>query len=332
MQRRESDETSGGERFRLLMLGGLTLLRPDGTEDPGLVARGRKLVLLAYLALSRRALARDQLATFLWGHRDDERARHSLRDALSVLRQVLGATIPRGRDVIGLAADAPLDVDVLELRAAARAGDHSAVVALYRGPFLDGVHIGDASEVEHWISEERRATERLFVAACAVECPRLAEANDWDGSAELARRWLAADPTDPAALVYYIRAIAAADTPAALRLANAEYQRHTALLAREYDEAPGATVLALHAELSDRLARAREPIIVEHNAAISSPAEVPGAPETRRLTPRVSRPIIAAAAVTVIALVLLPFMRRARPADAGTDSAQLVVAGIESPS
>jgi DNA-binding SARP family transcriptional activator/tetratricopeptide (TPR) repeat protein len=322
------------------MLGELTLLRPDGTEDPLLVARGRKLVLLSYLALSRRPIARDRLATFLWGHRDDERARHSLRDALSVLRQSLGAMIPRGREVIALPADAPLDVDVIELRAAAKAGDHSAVVELYRGPFLEGVHLTDASEVEDWIAEERLSTERLFLAACAAECPRLADASDWDSCAIVSQRWLAADPTDSAAFVWRLRALAAPDSPTALRGAISEYQRHTALLAREFDASPPKAAQELCAELSDRLARTHEPADVElkvvnsastDSRPISAPAPpARGQPRQRML--RAAWPTIAIAGGVFLALAITAFLVRADRGPPVPGSADLVVAGIESPS
>ena len=199
-------------------------------------------------------MARDRLATFLWGHRDDERARHSLRDALSVLRQTLGTAIPLRLEMVALAHGAPLDVDVLELRAAARAGDHARVVALYRGPFLDGVHAGDAREVEDWISEERQSAEGIFVAACAPECARLAAAGESEACAALTRRWLDADPTDEPALVMRLTALAAPDTRAALRTAIVEYERHSSLLEREYEETPPAAAHALKVELATRLA------------------------------------------------------------------------------
>jgi DNA-binding SARP family transcriptional activator/tetratricopeptide (TPR) repeat protein len=351
MHRREaenrSDPTSTADdrkpspaRFRLSMLGGLTLVRPDGTEDPSLVSSGRKLVLLSYLALSRRPIARDRLATFLWGHRDDERARHSLRDALSVLRQSLGDMIPRGRESVALSTDAPLDVDVLELRAAAHAGDHPSVVTLYRGPFLDGVHISDASEVEDWISQERRSIERLFVTSCAAECRRLADAHDWDACDAVARRWLAADPTDAAAFVSRLRAMSAPNTPAALRGAVAEYQRHVGLLAEEFDETPPAAAQALSLELSDRLARAREPAMVEQGTRATPTTEAPRAAapmdsltssEVPLKARHASRRTVAAAGAALLLLPVILLALRSRRHETAVEGT-VMVAAIESPS
>ena len=330
-----------GPRFRLVLLGGLALRRSDGSEEPSLGVRGRKLVLLAYLALARRPVARDRLATFLWGDRDDERARHSLRDALSALRQVLGPAIPSRTEAVALAPGAPIDVDVIELRAAARTGDHARIIELYRGPFLDGVHVGDAPEVEDWIAEERRATERLFLAAAAAECPRLAAALRWDECAALARRWLDTDPADGPALVWRLRGLAAPSTPSALRGALAEYQRHAALLAHELDEVPEPAAQSFVAELSVRLTEAVRTVVAPTIEQLAPTVETPppdlppaAAAATGRIERRwilAPRPMLAAAvACTFVLLALaLAFVRRD---SVGVEPAELVIAGIESPS
>ena len=320
---------TGGTRFELRLLGGLTLLRPDGSEDPTLAPRGRKLVLLAYLALARRPVGRDQLATFLWGHRDDERARHSLRDALSVLRQILSTAIPPRRELIALATDAPLDVDLVELQAAARAGDNARVVALYRGAFLDGVHVGDAHEVADWIAEERSAAERLFVTACAAECTRLAHAKEWEGCASVSRRWLDSAPLDASALEWRIQALAAPNTPAALREAIAEYHRHAAVLANRYDETPAAAARTVNDSLSARLAEVpAPPVAVDEQGAVPASAYRPDTPEPARPSRRKALAATAAMLLLLATAAVLLF----RPPANSSGSADLLVAGIESPS
>ena len=332
---------SAGPRFRLQMLGGLTLVRPDGDEKPRLALSGRKLVILGYVALARRPISRDALATFLWGHRDDERARHSLRDALSTLRQVTGPMIPRGRGQIALSPDAALDVDVVELREAARTANHARVVELYRGPFLDGVQVSDASEAEDWIAEQRHAIARLFAASCAAECTRLAAAGQWEACAALAQRWLEAEPADSSALVSRLRAIAGLGTVAALSEAIAEYERHTVVFRRDYDEGPPPAAVALRAELGDRLAHLVEFVAVDESAvstvperespsparpAVSPPARRPA----RRSSFRLSRFVMAAVAGLVLVAVSLAAYVRFSVKTA--DEPQLIIAGIESPS
>src|SRR5512132_1568942 len=119
--------------FQLITLGRLALASPDGTEDDALNKRRRKLAVLAVLAMERRPMARDRLVEMFWGDQPEERARHSLSDALSHLRRLLGRdTITLSRTEIALSGTAPLVVDALELTDAASARDHGRVIASYR--------------------------------------------------------------------------------------------------------------------------------------------------------------------------------------------------------
>src|SRR5690348_15567233 len=77
------------KHFRLLTLGRFALVSASGDEE-SLSRRRRKLALLCVLALASRPYSRDVLADLFWGEEDDERARHSLSDALSHLRRLLG--------------------------------------------------------------------------------------------------------------------------------------------------------------------------------------------------------------------------------------------------
>src|SRR6187551_1035663 len=106
------------KHFRLVTLGRLALCSVDGRADRELNelnARRRKVALLALLALRRRPVSRDTLLEMFWGGQDETRARHSLSDAVSHLRRVLGRdAILATRSELSLAADIPLIVDALE--------------------------------------------------------------------------------------------------------------------------------------------------------------------------------------------------------------------------
>src|SRR5919199_4297074 len=82
--------TVRGNDFRLITLGRIALVDPRGEEDATLSKRRLKLALLVVLALARRPLSRDYLIEMFWGEQDEERARHSLSDALSHLRRGVG--------------------------------------------------------------------------------------------------------------------------------------------------------------------------------------------------------------------------------------------------
>lgn len=80
-------------RYRINLLGGLELLRPDGRK---LVGLGRKhMALVAYLAAEPGGASRAELAALLWPGKPDARARHNLRMAISALRRSFGADFER---------------------------------------------------------------------------------------------------------------------------------------------------------------------------------------------------------------------------------------------
>lgn len=229
---------------RLLTLGTLALV--DGA--PGAPALGpRKLALLAYLALANRPLKRDHLAEVFWGDRDDVRARHSLREALSALRRALGhELIARGGDVVALAEPAALVIDARELRAASAARDFSLVLALHAAPFLEGVHVSGASSAfEQWLATERTDLERLFTEACAAEYSRSRALGDWTACAAIAGRWLASSPLDSRAARALLRSHAAPGTREALGQTLDAYARLKTQLESNFGLTPDASVTRL---------------------------------------------------------------------------------------
>ena len=186
--------------FQLVTLGTLRLLTPEGTEEPSLATRRLKLAVLTLLAVSGRPMSRDRLVDLFWGEHPEERAKHSLSDALSHLRRVLGPQAITARQAeVGLAESLPLVVDLRALATAATAGDWPTVIALYQGPFLDGVHIGGSADWEHWVHAQRAGAARLFETACRAEAERLEAVEDWPALAALADRWVAECRDDPLA-------------------------------------------------------------------------------------------------------------------------------------
>src|SRR5574338_49676 len=97
-----------GPTFSLTTLGALRLA---GTSGPVLSGRRKELALLTYIARrSPRAVPRDELAALLWGERDEDRARQSLRHALHQLRRALESAIEITNEHVRVAGDA-IDVD-----------------------------------------------------------------------------------------------------------------------------------------------------------------------------------------------------------------------------
>ncbi|HEV8447280.1 MAG TPA: hypothetical protein VGQ44_10680 [Gemmatimonadaceae bacterium] len=177
--------------FRLRTLGRLTLTVVDGETESLAEIRPRHLAVLTVIALSAKDVSRDKLVAMFWGGEDETRARHSLSNALSGLRAVLGAdAITSRRDHIALSDDARVEVDSAQFSAAIEAGDDRRAVALYGGRFLDAVHVPDAPDFEDWASRERGKLERRFVEACERRVARLERDGQSNEALVLAERWL----------------------------------------------------------------------------------------------------------------------------------------------
>jgi len=80
--------TPGGAYARVLGPARLTI---NGADAPAEILWRKHLALLVYLARSpRRARTREHLLGLLWSDRDERQARHSLSEALRVMRRTLG--------------------------------------------------------------------------------------------------------------------------------------------------------------------------------------------------------------------------------------------------
>ncbi|MEZ4585327.1 MAG: BTAD domain-containing putative transcriptional regulator [Gemmatimonadales bacterium] len=230
--------------FHLVTLGGLSLDAPGAPDEPP-AAHRQKLALLAVLALADRPLSRDALIGLFWADQDERRARHSLSNALSSLRKVLGPTaIRRHRDEVALEPGLPLEVDAVELAGSAAAGDWAGVVGRYRGPFLGGVFVGGTAEFEHWADGHRSRLEGLFLEAAAHQAKALAAAGDWDRAAQLSRRWLEAAPLSTEAAGLLLDGLTAAGTRDGDQRALEAYDRLVTLLGEQYGRRPDRAITA----------------------------------------------------------------------------------------
>jgi DNA-binding SARP family transcriptional activator len=253
--------TSGGVP-RLQTLGRLTLLRADGTEDRELTTRKRKLVLLTALALSQRPWTRDALLDLFWGEQAEERARHSLSDALSHLRRVLGPdAITMRRSEVALGDAFELEIDVTDMQSFARERRWDQVVAVYNGQFLSGVHVGGSPRLEQWIDTERLRLDGIFAAGAKEECARLQRDGAFDSCATLAARWLEIAPTSPHAALFRIRAIAADRSPESDQRAIEEFARIERRLAAEYGVRPDRTVVEVADSIAARIRERQAPTL-----------------------------------------------------------------------
>ncbi|MBE7551573.1 MAG: protein kinase [Anaerolineales bacterium] len=147
--------------LRVHLLGPSQISRNDvPVEVPGY----RPLALLAYLLLTGKAHSRQHLVDLLFDNPDDPKA--ALRWTLSKLRSAIGAEYllaDRHEVAFNFQSDFWLDISAFE----------AGQLDLYRGDFLEGLHLRDAYRFEDWAFFER---ERLRAAYQAALEQRLVEA------------------------------------------------------------------------------------------------------------------------------------------------------------
>jgi DNA-binding SARP family transcriptional activator len=205
----------------------------------------KHLALLVYLARSDGvAMRRDHLTGLLWPEKDEARARHSLNEACRAIRRGVGKdAIESTADTVTLAPGA-VRGDWAEAEAALAAGDTARTASLWRGDFMEGFGVREATGFEDWLHTERVLWRRRLRDALSREAEALARAGRHGAALELADLVLRRDPSAEQALRAAMMAEAlTGSAPAALD----RYEQYRKRLAEEQDAEP-ASDLALLAE------------------------------------------------------------------------------------
>lgn len=209
--------------------------------------------LLAWLTLtSGKPVKREVIRELLWPDRGEDQARHSLRQALFVLRRdgFGGLDVVQSRDnAISLGLER-ITSDVQELRDLIQLGPGAswqAIVALYRSPLLNGFP-PISQEFDDFVTRERRLLEANVLAALEKIAAEAEASDDTEQSIAIRQRMLAIDPlredSHRALIAAYARAGRRVD---AIRV----YDEAKALLRRDMDVAPAPETETLIADIRD---------------------------------------------------------------------------------
>ncbi|WP_284349748.1 BTAD domain-containing putative transcriptional regulator [Roseisolibacter agri] len=195
-------------------------------------------------------LSRDKLVTLLWPEAEEERARHSLTQALYAARRALGAD-----DLFVTSGDIRLNrerltSDVGELEAALANDELERAAALYQGPFLDGFFLPGSVEFEQWATAQRQRLEDRAAGALDRLARAAEDAGDVREALDWRRRLAAIRPLDASVAVSLMTVLAqTGDRAGALQHARL----HETLLRDQLGLDPDPVV-------SSFAARLREPI------------------------------------------------------------------------
>jgi len=291
--------------------------------------QGRRLALLALLALARgRSITRDKVIALLWPESGTERARPQLSDTLYILRGAVGEDVVRSAgDDLALNPEA-ITSDVAAFERLLDEGQLEPAVGLFAGPLLDGFHLSDAVEFEHWLDAERARLGQRYAAALESLAANSDARDQYAAAVGWWRKLAAVDPYNSGVALRLMRALdAVGDRAGALRYARV----HAALLQEEFDAAPDAEVTAfaerLRIEQPSRPAAVPAVVRPAHSTALvepDSPANA-GTPATTDVPSnggepaaekRPTRAYVWAAAALLLVLGILGVygVRGARPA------------------
>jgi len=234
--------------FRVCCLGGIKLVEVGSGTDMTPTSRKTR-ALIGYLCIVGKPVARERLASLLWGDRGDEQARASLRQAIYELRSLLGGDhlVRTERDTVAV-GDA-VGTDVAAITAAAQSGDLeqlAGALAEWRGDVLEDLSSIDPS-FDAWLQAERvRVQEHLVDVAVAAVQAGMAK-----GEFEPARRVVnllqQRDGTNEVVLRLGLRLDHLAGDSAAL---HRRYERFRELLKSELGASPAAETQQLFQELA----------------------------------------------------------------------------------
>ncbi len=206
-------------RLSVRLLGGTALSLGD--RPLPLPSARKTRALLAYLVLEGGMVTRDRLCALLWPEASRDKARLSLRVALSCLRPMLPDRLRTEGDRLGFVALEDDRVDVLALLECRwDRGDHATLAKaadLHRGQLLEGLSSLDSPEFDTWLSAWREQVDRCL-RHILLRLAQLEAASGGEALGHL-RRACAIDPLHE-------------PTAGAMMLALARSGEHAAALAR----------------------------------------------------------------------------------------------------
>ena len=264
------------EGLKIATLGGLKILVAD---EPVTGRASRKTeALLVYLACNQRAYVREVLADLLWDNRSQRQALANLRVALTSLRKHFGAYVTISRETVCMSPGADVSLDVAKLEAGLQPWVEAGglvtpplatgvveTLGLYRGEFLEGFYLREASGFEAWLVRERERLHHKALDALASLVDYELHTGAYPSGAAHARRLLELDPLMESAQRQLMLLLNYSGQRGA---ALEGYERFRKLLAEELSVEPEMGTQALYAQIqAGELGRPvlRETIAPVHN-------------------------------------------------------------------
>ena len=253
-----SEDMPMDEGLRFKCLGSLAVTL-DGHRIEEFISN-KVPALLIYLVLQPGAHSRSELAGLLWGEVSEEKAKRSLRMALSDLRKKVDPYLDITRQSVEFIHDQPHHIDCLEFEEPISLNelDYKEIYQLskyYEGDFLQGFYLDEAPLFEEWMLRKRENFRTSVIKLLHRLCQTCLIRGQYDLGIESARQLLEMEPWREEAhrqlMKMYYRS---GQRSAAL----AQYEKCKAVLAEELNAEPTDATRDLYeriqaAEISDVL-------------------------------------------------------------------------------
>jgi len=224
----------------------------DGGAAPKELLWRKNLALLVYVARSPNGRrSREHLALMFWGDKPETDARHSLNEALRVIRKQLpDGMLPADGDYVIL-EPGHVTTDLERFSTLVEDGELRQAEALIRGQLMEGFSIPDSNEFEDWLSGERRIWRGHCIAVLEAIADLELEDGELGAARDVAHRAATLDPVADTPTRILMRCDALRGDPSA---ALATYQEFADHLERDLGLEPPERI----EKLADRIRKQRE--------------------------------------------------------------------------
>jgi predicted ATPase/DNA-binding SARP family transcriptional activator len=253
---------------RLQLLGALDLRDATGCALRSVLAQPKRVALLSWLCIEGGFQRRDTLLGLFWPEADEDRARHSLNQALYALRQSLGAGAIIGRGAVEVGVDVDrLWCDAAAFQHALADGRPADALELYRDDLLKGFFLDGAPEFERWLEATRSRLRRAAAGAAGRVAGQEEEAGNGAGVAYWGRRAVAYSLDDEEHFRKWLQALARTGQPG---LACREFEAFATRLRDEYELEPEPSTQALVEGVRKQI---EAPLAPAHPAGADAPSD-----------------------------------------------------------
>jgi DNA-binding SARP family transcriptional activator len=242
----------------------------DGMAPPAELLWKKNLALLVYLSLSpRQGRTREHLTGLLWGDKPESAARHSLNEALRVIRRAVGEGALQTDAMTVRLESGALQLDLTAFARHEAAAEWAAAAALVGGALLEGFSVPGEPSFEDWLVAERGQWERRSATALLRSAEEELTRGRTTRSIALSERATALAPTSGQAVGVLLRALALSGNRAA---ALERYDEYARVLGDRLGSAPDAEVTVV----ADRIRKGRlEPAPDSEAARVAATRRLP---------------------------------------------------------